>query len=221
MRKSLWRKSILTVLSPRLFDWRFFYNIVEKSAKKNFTPSWDKSPKDTLSPKHIKYIPRQLVTREKCSLMNLNGECVKRDLEHVLLFHSISSVLQTRWSSLAASGILTYIGFHMTSAQIALQIAHSDFRVTQTWHTMLGYGIYFARTLPQISNGNYASIICAEIRMGRVLEITRELIGTVRGSNSWWENYDTVYFRHEKEERDEFCVKDPAQILRWIIATDD
>ncbi|CAF1668465.1 unnamed protein product, partial [Didymodactylos carnosus] len=31
------------------------------------------------------------------------------------------------------------------------------------------------------------------------------------------DEYDTVYLNHDEEEKDEFCIKDPSQILRWVI----
>ncbi|CAF4669899.1 unnamed protein product, partial [Didymodactylos carnosus] len=34
---------------------------------------------------------------------------------------------------------------------------------------------------------------------------------------SYWDEYDTVYLNHDEEEKDEFCIKDPSQILRWVI----
>lgn len=57
--------------------------------------------------------------------------------------------------------------------------------------------------------------------MGRVLRVTSNELHTVCNSNSWWANYDTVYYAHNHEERDEFCLQDPKQILKWIIVMDD
>ncbi len=57
--------------------------------------------------------------------------------------------------------------------------------------------------------------------MGRVRVITLSEIDQVENTNSWWANYDTIYYAHEQENRDEFCIKNPAQILKWVIIMDD
>ncbi|CAF2883081.1 unnamed protein product [Rotaria sp. Silwood2] len=87
---------------------------------------------------------------------------------------------------------------------------------------MLGFGVYFARSIAHTENKarHAGALICAEIRMSRVKEVTRNEIHTVQNSNTWWKDYDTVYFNHQNDDRDEFCIKDPAQILRWVIVVD-
>jgi hypothetical protein len=64
-------------------------------------------------------------------------------------------------------------------------------------------------------------LVCAEIDMKKVLTVTRNELYKVQNSNAWWDEYDTVYFRHESEKLDEFCVKDPAQVLKMIIIVED
>lgn len=68
-----------------------------------------------------------------------------------------------------------YVGFHRTTAEAAVMIAHSDFRISNSGKQMLGYGVYFARsisgTLGKARHGG--ATICAEIQMGRVKEVTR------------------------------------------------
>jgi hypothetical protein len=51
--------------------------------------------------------------------------------------------------------------------------------------------------------------------------VTKYELHQVRNSNEWWKEYDTIYYAHDLENRDEFCLKDPEQILRWIIVMDD
>jgi len=57
--------------------------------------------------------------------------------------------------------------------------------------------------------------------MGRTRMIKFSEISEVRDTDSWWKDYDTIYYAHEQENRDEFCIKDPAQILKWVIIMDD
>jgi hypothetical protein len=64
-------------------------------------------------------------------------------------------------------------------------------------------------------------LIGAEIDMKKVLVVTRDELYKVSNSNAWWNEYDSVYYRHESENLDEFCIKDPAQILRMVIIVND
>lgn len=57
--------------------------------------------------------------------------------------------------------------------------------------------------------------------MGKVLQVTDGELHTVSDSNEWWAQYDTVYYAHINEKRDEFCLKDPEQILKWTIVMND
>lgn len=198
---------------------KILFRLVEKLAKKPYTPLWNKVPKDGLSGKHIKYISRELVGKEACSLMNTYGKCVKRDLEHVVLFHSEGSVPQERWGSLAGTGASTYFGFHSVPLRTALAIAQLDFRISRLG--ILGPGIYFSRAVPSRTREYAFSIICAEIHMGRVLEVERNDLESRDIFNKLRNDYDAVYYKHEREEMDEFCVKSPEQVLRWIIAVDE
>jgi hypothetical protein len=40
-----------------------------------------------------------------------------------------------------------YVGFHRTSAEAAVKIAHSDFRISDKGKQMLGFGVSFARSI--------------------------------------------------------------------------
>lgn len=57
--------------------------------------------------------------------------------------------------------------------------------------------------------------------MGRVRVVVKSELNEVANTNSWWDNYDTIYYAHEEENRDEFCVKDPEQILKWVMIMND
>jgi hypothetical protein len=53
--------------------------------------------------------------------------------------------------------------------------------------------------------------------MNHVLRVSFFELNKVSNSNEWWKEYDTVYYDHNKEQLDEFCIKDSVQILKWII----
>ncbi len=57
--------------------------------------------------------------------------------------------------------------------------------------------------------------------MGQVRVINKSEIDEVRNTDAWWNTYDTIYYAHDEESRDEFCIKDPKQILKWVIIMDD
>ncbi|CAF2096451.1 unnamed protein product [Rotaria magnacalcarata] len=182
----------------------------------------------TLSKKHKRYIPYHLMGDNRtmhhgdrpCS----DGDrCTNRRLEHILIFHSKDFKPQKRYCDVQqkSPGKNLYIGFHRTTAEAAVSIAHSDFAIsTNNKSTMLGHGVYFARSMAETegkanANGAY---ICAEIEMGKVKEVgPGPEKDSLRGTTHLWKEYDTVYYNHTKDSRDEFCVKSPDQILKWII----
>lgn len=88
-----------------------------------------------------------------------------------------------------------YVGFHRTRAQAAIAIAHSDFRPSMTPPQMFGFGIYFARSITHTEGKarHAVALICAEIRMGRVKEVTRYIQCTIP---TRWSSNDTVYYNH-------------------------
>ncbi|CAF1022604.1 unnamed protein product [Adineta ricciae] len=200
----------------------------------HYLPSYELENKSTepLSKKHKRYIPHHLLGNNRTMKLGDqpcdNGQqCTVRSMEHVLIFHRDVHTPQLRWSEVRKREIHTrehgrYIGFHQTSVQAAASIAHSDFLISNKPPQMLGFGIYFARsqasTLGKARHGG--AIICAEIRMGKVLQVTKDELDKVRNTDSWWDEYDTVYYNHVDEIRDEFCIKSPEQILRWVIVVD-
>jgi hypothetical protein len=198
----------------------------------HYRPSCDQISRRTLSRKHVRYIPYHLVGNNRnnmhmgnkpCDSMGPNFKCPKRSLEHLIIFHLDDYKPQERWGLLPPDEATTYVGFHRTKAESAVGIAHSDFRQSMTPPQMLGFGVYFARSIAHTEGkARFAgALICAEIRMGRVKEVMYNQLNTVRNSNAWWDDYDTVYYNHENDDRDEFCIKDPAQILRWVIIVDE
>ncbi|CAF1666520.1 unnamed protein product, partial [Didymodactylos carnosus] len=88
---------------------------------------------------------------------------------------------QPRWNkikNLAIDDNNVYIGFHRTKAEDGISIAHSEFKISQKkGRTMLGHGVYFARsidmTMIKAVHKAAGAIICAEIRMGYVKEVER------------------------------------------------
>jgi hypothetical protein len=155
--------------------------------------------------------------------MSPNVKCPNRSLEQLIIFHMNDYKPQERWRLLSPNEATTYVGFHRTKAESAVAIAHSDFRPSMTPPQMLGFGVYFARSIAHTEGkARFAgALICAEIRMGRVKEVTEGELYTVGNTDSWWADYDTVYYNHADDNRDEFCIKDPAQILKWVIIVDE
>jgi hypothetical protein len=156
---------------------------------------------------------------EPCELRQL---CLDRTLEHILIFHFNTFTPTPRWSDIPNRDELTttYIGFHRTDALAAVNIAYEDFRRSTTIPQMLGFGIYFARSVfhTQFKARRDGAVICAEILMGRVLEIGNNELGNVSNTDAWHQNFDTIYYHHPTEPlRDEFCIKSNDQILKWIM----
>lgn len=181
-----------------------------------------------VSKKHKRYIPYHLMGDNRT--MRLGDQpcpdgsyCENRRLEHILIFHSLDFKPQARFHDVKQKipGKNLYIGFHRTTPEAAVSIAHSDFAIsTNHKSTMLGHGVYFARSMTATEGKANAegAYICAEIEMGRVKEVVRgQETNSLRGTTHLWKDYDTVYFNHEDDNRDEFCVKSPDQILKWVM----
>ncbi|CAF3200836.1 unnamed protein product [Rotaria sp. Silwood2] len=184
-----------------------------------------------LSPKHVRFLPYHLLGDNRSMIVPGNQPCInqntctKRELEHIMIFHSSKYKPQLRWTELSNSdrekGI--YVGFHCTTPEAAVSIAHSDFRINNKPPQMLGFGVYFARSIKGTERKarHSGATICAEVQMGKVKEVTWSQLYTVSNSRRWWKDYDTVYYVHANPNRDEFCVKDPSQILRWVIVVNE
>jgi hypothetical protein len=101
---------------------------------------------------------------------------------------------------------------------------------------MLGPGAYFARsteaTLMKIGKPDQTGDwFVVEISMGKVFSVEETSIRTYPSSTlfnpdlkrfvsngDWHQEYDTCYFKHSTESKDEFCIKDPEkQIIRWVV----
>ena len=137
-------------------------------------------PTTPLSKKHKRFLPYPLLGGERTERIGdticRNKPCTNRKLEHILIFHLDDHQPQPRWSELKEldPSADTYIGFHRTTAESALAIAHSDFFRSTTPPQMLGFGVYFARSIKNtIGKARFdGAIIVAEIRMGKVKEVT-------------------------------------------------
>ena len=197
----------------------------------HYRPSCD-TKCSMVSKKHRRYIPYHLMGDNRTMRLGdkpcLDGHsCSNRTLEHIMIFHLSDHKPQARFFDLPQTtpGKARYIGFHQTSPDAAVSIAHSDFRISDTYKgTMLGHGVYFARSIDgtQRKANNGGAYICAEIEMGRVKRVGEEAYQSVyRGKNDWWSEYDTMYLCHTDDARDEFCVKSPDQVLHWIMIVDE
>ena len=191
----------------------------------HYRPSID-DLKEKFSRKHKRYLPYHLLGENRtnnignspCSNTNY---CPNRGLEHIMIFHATDYQPQPRWSDVRSyTDDNIYIGFHQTKPEYAVRIAHGDFMPSMNPPQMLGFGIYFARSLHNTFGKarNEGAFICAKIRMGKVKEITRRQLHEVKDSNAWWDEYDTVYLNNDDPNRDEFCIKDSSQIIKWVMA---
>jgi hypothetical protein len=153
------------------------------------------------SKKHKRYLPYHMVGeyRDPRTLGDrpcTAKPCLKRTLDHIAVFHSNDYQPQDRWRDIPKPPLDVppkskicclkskeidnqphYIGFHTTDPDAAIGIAHSEFRPgTCGW---LGPGVYFARSVQGTigkAKSDGGAYIIAEIRMGKVYEIERELI---------------------------------------------
>ena len=222
----------------------------------HYTPSMD-TRCHLRSEKHERYIPYHIIgnSRDRSSLGNEpcpNNPCSKTQLDHIAIFHSNEYQPQRRWRDVGHSQPLEidnskwpcaickkketqphYIGFHTTTPESVVAIAHSNFlSSTKGW---LGAGTYFARSVEGTA-GKHRSTggawIIVEVRMGKVYEISRNLIDSSHASfnskeydfvhhTKWQEEYDTCYMIHDDERKDEFAIKDPErQIVKWVMVVD-
>ncbi|CAF4888433.1 unnamed protein product [Rotaria sp. Silwood1] len=179
-------------------------------------------------PSHKRFLPYPLLGENRnpneignrlCSYSGV-GNCPILFLEHIVIFHAYDSMPQARYQR---NNHRTYFGFHRTSPQFAVGIAEEGFRPSTHPPQLLGFGVYFARSFKGTERKarHQGALICAEIEMGNVLSITSDELNNVSNSDAWHQDFDTVYYYHREEDRDEFCVKDPRQILRWIIIMND
>ncbi|CAF4646046.1 unnamed protein product [Rotaria sp. Silwood2] len=150
----------------------------------------------------------------------VSGGCPDRSLEHIVSFHAFDFKPLARFQP---GKDKTYIGFHQTTTKAAIGISQEGFRISSRPPQMLGFGVYFARSFADTEGKARATgaFIVAEIDMGSVRIIELQQINEVRNTDSWWKDHDTIYYKHVDENRDEFCIKDPKQILKWIMVMDD
>ncbi|CAF1522916.1 unnamed protein product [Adineta steineri] len=173
------------------------------------------------SSKHRRFLPYHLLGENRNAMMLGNAPCSRepctnRELEHILIYHFRDHRPQQRWFEIKSDD---YIGFHQRGAEKAIEIAHSDFTLSQTPPQMLGFGIYFARSIndTEFKARQKEAIICAVIRMGKVRVIEYKDIPSVQNTNAWHQEYDTIYYKHINPTKDEFCIKSVDQILEWVM----
>jgi hypothetical protein len=198
-------------------------------------------------PSHQRFLPMPLLgtNRKTDTLGNrpckytVAGYCPNPSLEHIVIFHAYDYIPQKRYQP---GNDITYVVFHQTTPEAAVSIAKTGFRISDKPPQMLGFGVYFARSFKDtegkarstgkklnlncssfiILNSYYiGALICARIQLKKVKRVTFSELREVRDSKAWWNEYDTVYYAHAQENRDEFCLKDPSQILKWIIIMND
>ena len=213
------------------------------------------------SKKHERFIPYHMVgsQRDPRTLGDrpcTDRPCQNRTLDHIAVFHGDEHQPQARWRDIPKPPPLEpgtkktkclclksdedednqphYIGFHTTTPEAAISIAHTEFQPGSSgW---LGAAVYFARstagTIGKAKSDGGAHII-AEIRMGNVYEVEREVI--TRGDpkfnaevydyahhTKWVDKYDTCYMIQKSEARDEFVIKDAEkQIVKWVIVIEE
>jgi hypothetical protein len=191
------------------------------------------------SKKHKRFIPYVLTERFRTDAIGnrkckYEDACERRQLDHVVIFHSSKHQPQPRWSE----EYPIYIGFHRTKPEAAYSIAKSEFAPSSKG--MLGPGAYFARstdaTLSKIGKSDQTGAwFVAEISMGKVFMVNEHSIRKYPNNKrfdanlerfvrngDWSTEYDTCYFKHHTESKDEFCIKDPAnQILRWVVVIEE
>jgi hypothetical protein len=212
------------------------------------------------SKKHERYLPYHMVGGRRDPRTLGDRPCTKkpceiRTLDHIAVFHGDDYRPQPRWRNIPEPSPLDpqtnpskfsclkgkeednqthYIGFHTTDPQAAISIAHNGFRPGKCgW---LGAGVYFARstagTIGKAKSEGGAHII-AEIRMGKVYKIEREVItkGHPRldlkeydyvHHSKWQADHDTCYMLQNPESTDEFAIKDSEkQIIKWVIVIEE
>lgn len=182
-------------------------------------------PKGSYSKKHKRFLPYPILGNQRTGELGdrlcVARSCSNRQLEHILIFHMSAYQPQPRWSELKRKDPKTdiYIGFHQTSPDGACAISRSTFLRSTNPPQMLGYGIYFARSIRGTEGKarHGGVIIVAEVRMGKVKEITKSQISSVRNTDSWYPEFDTIYYNQDDPARDEFCVHDESQIIRWVM----
>ncbi|CAF1118625.1 unnamed protein product [Adineta steineri] len=218
----------------------------------HYTPKLDTRCHIT-SNKHERYLPYHMIGsfRDPRTLGDrpyTEKPCHKRTLDHIAVFHSYDYQPQDRWRDIPKPPPNTepkksiipcikpklidnqphYIGFHTTDPMAAISIAHSQFQPGRPgW---IGQGIYFARSVAGTigkAKSEGGAFIIAEIRMGRVYEVERQVItkGHARFDaqiyeyahrGKWKDDYDTCYMLQNPESTDEFAIKDASQIVKWV-----
>jgi hypothetical protein len=179
------------------------------------------------SPKHRRYLPYHLLGNNR-NPMTLGNEpcsrtpCDNRELEHILIYHYSDHRPQQRWPEISDQTNI-YVGVHRRGANAVIGIAHNGMPLSEKKPQMLGFGIYFARSIEDTKGKarQTGAIICATIQMGKVRVIEKQDIPSVSDTNAWHQEYDTIYYKHMDPRRDEFCIKSADQIREWVIVIEE
>ncbi|CAF2703569.1 unnamed protein product [Rotaria sp. Silwood2] len=196
--------SIFTLIVEYLHHHRLWFDYRPDS-------SLDKKPKQSTC--HRCFLPMAMLNDQQTSHWQharcpKKNNCESRNLYHVLMYHSGNRCYppdKTQDNQIV-------VGFHQTDYKAAYSIAENGFRPSKSG--MLGAGVYFATSLDhtEFKANQYGTYICAKVDLGRTYR-------TKIRHPALPENYDTVYFEHERSA-DEFCVRNLGQIRSWIIAID-
>lgn len=57
--------------------------------------------------------------------------------------------------------------------------------------------------------------------MGQVRMVNSSELNEASNVDTWWSDYDTIYYAHENDNQDEFYIRDTAKILKWFILVHD
>lgn len=220
--------------------WTFILDLYHYAVWWHYTPH-DDTRCHCRSRKHKRYIPYHIVgDNQRKDILGdrpcTTDPCSNRHLSHIVVFHGRNYKPQARWSTVKANdSSATYIGFHTTTSNAAINIVHSEFRLSEKG--MLGKGVYFARSIEDTigkAQCEGGACIVAQIHMGKVFEFDKRTVYPIKGKSrrdeklrdfvklsKWHEEYDTCYMNHEIENKDEFCIKDPEkQIIKWVVVVD-
>ncbi len=107
--------------------------------------------KQHFHPSHQRFLPAPLlgIHRENNIIGNRpcpnneSGNCSNLSLEHIVIFHAFDFKPLRRYQKDVDE---TYIGFHRTKPEYAVNIAKTGFQNSTKPPQMLGFGVYFARS---------------------------------------------------------------------------
>lgn len=113
--------------------------------------------KQKFHPSHQRFLPAPLLGTHRNTYKTGNrpckytesGHCPNLTLEHIVIFHAFDYIPQKRYELGSDS---TYIVFHQTRPEYAVNIAQTGFQISDKPPQMLGFGVYFARSFKDTGN---------------------------------------------------------------------